>query len=97
MALGRRRADVVHVQWLAAPELDARYMAESLLATLAPSHHLRMRLTYSLDQLGERWAELCEAYGAETVHLETEWGEKVDRGRVDEALASAGGRAETLG
>jgi aspartate aminotransferase-like enzyme len=50
----------------------------------------------SCGKFGERWAELCEAYGAETVHVETEWGEKVDRGRVDEALASAGGRAKAL-
>src|SRR5919198_914055 len=50
----------------------------------------------SCGKFGERWAELCEAYGAETVHLETEWGEKIDPARVDEALASAGGRAKTL-
>jgi aspartate aminotransferase-like enzyme len=50
----------------------------------------------SCGKFGERWAELCEAYGAETLHLETEWGEKVDRARVDEALASAGGRAKAL-
>jgi serine---pyruvate transaminase len=50
----------------------------------------------SCGKFGERWAELCDAYGAETVHLEAEWGEKVDRGRVDEALASAGGRAKAL-
>jgi aspartate aminotransferase-like enzyme len=47
----------------------------------------------SCGKFGERWAELCDAYGAETVHLETEWGEKVDPARVDEALASTGGRA----
>jgi len=50
----------------------------------------------SCGKFGERWAELCEAYGAETVHVETEWGEKVDRGRVDEALASTGGKAKAL-
>jgi serine---pyruvate transaminase len=50
----------------------------------------------SCGKFGERWAELCEAYGAETVHLETEWGEKIDPARVDEALATAGGRARTL-
>jgi aspartate aminotransferase-like enzyme len=50
----------------------------------------------SCGKFGERWAELCDAYGAETVHLETEWGEKVDPARVDEALASTGGRAKTL-
>jgi serine---pyruvate transaminase len=50
----------------------------------------------SCGKFGERWAELCEAYGADTVHLETEWGEKVDPARVDEALAAAGGRAKAL-
>jgi serine---pyruvate transaminase len=50
----------------------------------------------SCGKFGERWAELCDAYGAETVHLETEWGEKVDPARVDEALAGAGGRAKAL-
>jgi aspartate aminotransferase-like enzyme len=50
----------------------------------------------SCGKFGERWAELCEAYGADTVHVETEWGERIDRARVDEALASAGGRAKAL-
>ena len=50
----------------------------------------------SCGKFGERWAELCEAYGADTIHLETEWGEKIDPARVDEALASAGGRAKAL-
>jgi serine---pyruvate transaminase len=50
----------------------------------------------SCGKFGERWAELCDAYGADTIHLETEWGEKVDPGRVDEALALAGGRAKAL-
>jgi aspartate aminotransferase-like enzyme len=50
----------------------------------------------SCGKFGARWAELCDAYGADTVHLETEWGEKIDPARVDEALASAGGRAKAL-
>ena len=50
----------------------------------------------SCGKFGERWAELSDAYGAETVHLETEWGEKIDPARVDEALASTGGRAKAL-
>src|SRR5262245_49178067 len=50
----------------------------------------------SSGKFGERWAELCDAYRAETVHLETEWGDKIDPARVDEALASAGGRAKAL-
>jgi aspartate aminotransferase-like enzyme len=41
----------------------------------------------SCGKFGQRWAELCDAYGAETVHLEFEWGERVDSARLDEALA----------
>src|SRR6266511_19291 len=31
----------------------------------------------SCGKFGERWAELCDAYGANTRHLEFEWGTKV--------------------
>jgi aspartate aminotransferase-like enzyme len=41
----------------------------------------------SCGKFGERWAELCDAYGADTHHLEFEWGEKVDPARLEEALA----------
>jgi serine---pyruvate transaminase len=41
----------------------------------------------SCGKFGQRWAELCDAYGAETVHLEFEWGGRVDPARLDEALA----------
>ena len=37
-------------------------------------------------KFGERWQELCDAYGAETVVVETEWGDKLDPARLDEAL-----------
>ena len=48
----------------------------------------------SCGKFGQRWAELCDAYGAETVHLEFEWGEKVDPAAVERALAERGGRRE---
>jgi serine---pyruvate transaminase len=44
----------------------------------------------SCGKFGQRWAELCEAYGADTLHLEFEWGEKVDPARLDQALAGLG-------
>ncbi|MFN8113735.1 MAG: alanine--glyoxylate aminotransferase family protein [Solirubrobacterales bacterium] len=44
-------------------------------------------LVASCGKFGERWAELCEAFGADLEHLEFEWGEKVDPERVDAALA----------
>jgi serine---pyruvate transaminase len=50
----------------------------------------------SCGKFGQRWAELCDAYGARTVHIETEWGEKIDPARVDEALAATGGEAKAL-
>jgi aspartate aminotransferase-like enzyme len=40
----------------------------------------------SCGKFGQRWAELCDAYGADTVHLEFEWGTKVDPERLDQAL-----------
>jgi aspartate aminotransferase-like enzyme len=40
----------------------------------------------SCGKFGERWAELCDAYGADTQHLEFEWGTKVDPARLDQAL-----------
>jgi len=50
----------------------------------------------SCGKFGQRWAEMCDAYGAETVHLEFEWGEKVDPARVDEALAGLNRPARAL-
>src|ERR671936_1329090 len=40
----------------------------------------------SAGKFGQRWAELCEAFGADTTHLEFEWGEKLEPERVDDAL-----------
>ena len=44
-------------------------------------------LVASCGKFGERWAELCDAYGAQTVHWETEWGRKVDPGELDRTLS----------
>lgn len=45
-------------------------------------------LVASCGKFGERWAELCEAFGADLEHVSFEWGEKVDPERVDAALAA---------
>jgi serine---pyruvate transaminase len=45
-------------------------------------------LVASCGKFGERWFELCEAYGAETVHWETEWGRKIDPAGLEEQLAA---------
>lgn len=46
----------------AAPHVDAPLMAEALLATLAPSHHLRLRhgLGWPLERLREGWDQLID-------------------------------------
>src|SRR5436305_6490873 len=47
-------------------------------------------------KFGERWGELARAYGAETTELSFEWGEKIDPGRVDEALGALDQPARAL-
>ena len=43
-------------------------------------------LVASCGKFGERWAELSDAYGGQTVHWETEWGQKVDPAELDRVL-----------
>jgi serine---pyruvate transaminase len=44
-------------------------------------------LVASCGKFGERWAELCEAYGARTVHWETDWGRSVEPAELDRVLS----------
>jgi serine---pyruvate transaminase len=48
-------------------------------------------LVASCGKFGERWAELCDAYGAATVHWETEWGRRVDPSELDRRLGEDDG------
>ncbi len=48
-------------------------------------------LVASCGKFGERWAELCTAYGAELVHLDAGWGEKVEPAELDRLLGDNGG------
>jgi aspartate aminotransferase-like enzyme len=48
-------------------------------------------LVASCGKFGERWAELSDAYGARTVHWQTEWGRKVDPAGLDRALGEHAG------
>jgi serine---pyruvate transaminase len=48
-------------------------------------------LVASCGKFGERWAELCDAYGARTEHWETEWGRKVDPAELDRRLTESEG------
>jgi aspartate aminotransferase-like enzyme len=45
----------------------------------------------SCGKFGERFAELCDAYGARTVHHEAGWGNRVDPGDLDRVLAETPG------
>jgi len=45
----------------------------------------------SCGNFGERWAKLCDAYGAETIHWATDWGRKVDPAELDRRLAERDG------
>ncbi len=38
-------------------------------------------------KFGERWGDLCEAYGVETVPIDVEWGHAVDPAKIEAALA----------
>jgi serine---pyruvate transaminase len=42
----------------------------------------------SCGKFGERWAELCAAFGADVHDVAFEWGERVDPDRVDAELAA---------
>ena len=37
-------------------------------------------------KFGERWAEICKAYGVDPVNIDVEWGKAVDTGLVEEAF-----------
>jgi aspartate aminotransferase-like enzyme len=39
-------------------------------------------------KFGERWGEICKAYGIEFIPIDVEWGRAVEPGRIQEALAS---------
>jgi aspartate aminotransferase-like enzyme len=43
----------------------------------------------SAGNFGERWLRLARAYGIEPVHVEHEWGERLDPGRIAAAAAEA--------
>jgi aspartate aminotransferase-like enzyme len=48
-------------------------------------------LVASCGKFGERWAELCEAFGAELVHLDAGWGNRVDPAELDRVLSESPG------
>lgn len=64
VALRRRRADVLHVQWLAAPELDLRLFRPHLPAVFT-AHDLLPRRTAARTYL---WLRLLERFERVVVH-----------------------------
>jgi aspartate aminotransferase-like enzyme len=48
-------------------------------------------LVASCGKFGERWSELCEAYEADFVQFDVEWGTRIDPAALDGALSDAGG------
>ncbi len=68
-------------------------MESAVANTVSPGQTV---LVASCGKFGERWKEICDAYGAEAVHLKAEWGEKVDAGSIEKALAGTDGRVEAV-
>src|SRR5215216_5371447 len=46
----------------------------------------------SSGKFGERWKDLCDAFGAATHHLNGEWGTKIEPPDLDRALSESGAR-----
>ena len=46
-------------------------------------------LAVSCGKFGERWAELCDAFGAQTTHHQVEWGTKIEPSELDRVLAES--------
>src|SRR5918995_1725555 len=47
-------------------------------------------LACAAGKFGERWIELCDAYGGETVRYEPGWGERLDPAEIDRLLTENG-------
>jgi aspartate aminotransferase-like enzyme len=61
---------------------------ESAVANLAAPGELVV--VASCGKFGERWKELCDAYGAEVVHLDVPWGERVEPQALADLLGALG-------
>jgi serine---pyruvate transaminase len=48
-------------------------------------------LACAAGKFGERWIELCDAYGGETVRYEPGWGERLDPAEIDRLLSENDG------
>jgi aspartate aminotransferase-like enzyme len=43
-------------------------------------------------KFGERWKDLCDAFGAKTHHLDAGWGNRVEAAELDRALSESGAK-----
>jgi serine---pyruvate transaminase len=48
-------------------------------------------LACAAGKFGERWIQLCEAYGADVVRYEPGWGERLDPAEIDRLLTASDG------
>ena len=48
-------------------------------------------LACAAGKFGERWIELCDAFGGETIRYEPGWGERLDPGEIDHLLGAHDG------
>jgi serine---pyruvate transaminase len=53
-------------------------------------------LVASCGKFGERWGELCDAFGASPLRLDVEWGTRVDPDDVERMLEGAGGSVKAV-
>ncbi|MGZ4461784.1 MAG: glycosyltransferase family 4 protein [Gaiellaceae bacterium] len=82
LRLRRRRADVLHFQWLALPELD-RILLPRRLPLVFTAHDLLPRRTAHKLEL---WLELLRRFGAVIVHSESGRGTLLDLGVPEQRL-----------
>jgi glycosyltransferase involved in cell wall biosynthesis len=75
-ALSRRRPDVLHLQWLAAPELDAR-LFRPRVPSVFTAHDLLPRRTHAKQEL---WRRLLARFDRVVVHSEHGRGALADLG-----------------
>ncbi len=61
-------------------------MDASVSNLLVPGDHA---LVVRGGKFGERWAEICEAYGVRTTCIDVEWGQAVDPAEVEAALEAS--------
>lgn len=80
-----------NLKWLYQTEQDVFLFASSGTGAMeaAVSNLLRKgdhALVVRGGKFGERWAEICEAYGVQVTNIDVEWGQAVDPNAIEDAL-----------